>query len=153
MVDREARDRLAEGLRRLLSGRIDNLEFDDLEDWATTDRALDAIFSAAWLHYDDFRSHPLRLTGGQRLNLMRCIVFLHTDFEYEWAPPECFMADLLRRLLDGLTGRRFGLWPKPERNEWLVWPFARPEHYAKALKHPRLLSGKPFGESCRVAGV
>src|SRR5215831_20887813 len=31
MIDRPKRDRLAEALRQLLSGRIDNLAFDDLD--------------------------------------------------------------------------------------------------------------------------
>lgn len=60
MIDRPKRNRLAEALRHLLSGRIDNLAFDDLDgpDGVTDsdDRALFEIFYAVWPAYDDFRS-------------------------------------------------------------------------------------------------
>ncbi len=151
MIDRVARDQLAEALRRLLSGRMDNLAFDDLalsEDSA--DPALFHIFYAVWPCYDDFRSHPLRLTEGQRLDFLRCVVFLHTDFEYEWPDPEWGIVNRIRRIADALTCRRFGWWPRPELGEMFVWPFFRREDYAQALKHPRLLSGRARTDRSRV---
>src|SRR5690348_1596582 len=76
MIDRAKR---AQGLRQLLSGRIDNLAFDelDLSDHITDshDPALNEIFYSVWPHYDDFKSHALRLTDGQRLDFKRCVVF------------------------------------------------------------------------------
>jgi hypothetical protein len=88
MIDRQKRDVLAEKLRHLLSGQIENLLFDDLADGKfldSRDEALWEIFHSIWYYYDDFRSQPLRLTEGQRLALIRCVAFLHSDFEFEWS--------------------------------------------------------------------
>src|SRR5437588_853112 len=88
MIDRTKRNQLAQALRDLLSGRIDKLAFDDLDlpgnITESDDEALFQVFYYVWCFYDDFRSHQLRLTDGQRLDFKRCIVFLHSDFEYEW---------------------------------------------------------------------
>lgn len=89
MIDREGRDRLALALRRLASGRITNVEFDDLmidfiaagaqngrcgcgydtrglpshvcpECGRSTDLALSELAHFGWCLYDDFRTYRLR---------------------------------------------------------------------------------------------
>ena len=146
MIDHFKRDRLAEALRHLLSGRMDNLTFDDLDcpgDITNSeDRSLFEIFYAVWPHYDDFRAHPLQLTDGQQLDFKRCIAFLHSEAEFEWPPKSQWILDSLRRVADELTGRRFGWWPPRSTGDMSVWPFRRREDYEHALQSPRLLRGK-----------
>jgi hypothetical protein len=145
MIDRARRDRLAEALRQLLSGRIDNLAFDDLDCpgdiTESEDRALSEIFYFVWPCYDDFRSHPLELTDGQRLDLKRCVLFLNSDAEFEWPRRGWRVVDCLRRLADEATGRRFGWWSATTGGEVSVWPFFRRPDYERALESPRLLRG------------
>src|SRR6266404_680015 len=109
MIDRIKRDRLAQALRQLLSGRIDNLTFDDLDCPGnitnSDDQALFEIFYSVWPTYDDFKSHPMRLTEGQKLDFKRCVIFLHSDYEFEW--PHKSAINWLRRLLDEMTFRQF----------------------------------------------
>jgi hypothetical protein len=146
MIDRAKRDQLAEGLRRLLSGRIDNLTFDDLDcpgDITNSeDRALWEVFYSVWPHYDDFHSHPLQLTDGQRLDFERCILFLHSDAEFEWPRKPLGMVQSFRRIADEITGHRFGWCPRLSIGERAVWPFFRREDYVRALDSPRLMRGK-----------
>src|SRR5690242_16353674 len=76
------------GIRSLLtrhSGRIATLTFDELDGpggvTESEDRGVLEVFHAAWSCYDDFRSHSLRLTDGQRLDFKRCILLLRSDRE------------------------------------------------------------------------
>jgi hypothetical protein len=153
MIDRPNRDRLAEALRHLLSGRIDNLAFDDLDCPGgitdSDDRAIFEVFYAVWPCYDDFHSHPLQLTDGQRLDFKRCILFLHSDNEFDWPSKRSKVVDYLRRVADDLTGRRFKLRRVKPEGDKAVWPFFRREDYDRALECPRLLRGiaEPAGES------
>ena len=146
MIDRAKRDRLAEALRHLLSGRIDNLAFDDLDCPGTIteskDRALFAVFYSVWSHYDDFHSHPLELTDGQRLDFKRCILFLHSDAEYEWPRLSLGIVDCFWRIADRITGHHFAWWPRRSIGDRAVWPFFRRDDFDRALRCPRLLRGR-----------
>ncbi|WP_143707314.1 hypothetical protein [Uliginosibacterium sp. TH139] len=89
MIDRLARDKFAELLRHLVAGQISNDEFEDNLPLGSSDRAVSAIFwNGAWMLYDDMREY--KLTGKYRLprdakrEVARWILFLKTDFEYEW---------------------------------------------------------------------
>jgi hypothetical protein len=141
MIDRQKRDILAEKLRQLLSGRIDNLLFDDLDDGKfldSDDEALWEIFHSIWFYYDDFRSHALRLTEGQRLDFIRCVLFLHSDFEFEWPTRR----ESLQSRFWSLLIRRNDSKPLPApKGDMAVFPFFRRTDYEEALKKPRLLSG------------
>ena len=146
MIDRQKRDRLAEALRHLLSGCLNNLTFDDLDVPGgithSKDRALHEVFQTVWPFYDDFRSHPLHLTEGQSLDFKRCIVFLHSDAEFEWPRRPLRAVDYFLRVADDFTGRRFGWWSAEPAGDMAVWPFFRREDYDRALQSPRLLRGK-----------
>jgi len=156
MIDRVKRDRLAQALRQLLSGRIDNLAFDDLDCPGNVtdsdDRALFEVFYSVWPNYDDFRSHPMRLTDGQKLDFERCVIFLHSDQEFEWPRKTLGVVYYFRRLTDEITFRRFHLWPVQVTGDVLVWPFYRREDYERALQSPRLLRGRPESISLANAG-
>ncbi|AOR75517.1 hypothetical protein QUC32_14260 [Novosphingobium resinovorum] len=94
MIDRQKRDEAASLIARFASGEIDS---DDLEsDWPTSkeDRALEAVGSMLWLHYDD---HKPRLAVGkdaanpEELTLFaRYQAYLHGDLPYEW-PEDSFI--------------------------------------------------------------
>jgi hypothetical protein len=120
---------------------MDNLAFDDLDCPGnitnSEDRALFEIFYAVWPHYDDFRSHPLELTDSQRLDFTRCILFLHSDAEFEWPQKSSGIVHFIRRVVGQMTNR-----PTRPLGDIAVWPFFRREDYDRALQSPRLLRGK-----------
>jgi hypothetical protein len=107
------------------------------------------VFYSVWLCYDDFHSHPLLLTDGEQLDFKRCILFLHSDNEFDWPSKRSRVVDYLRRVADDLTGRRFKLRRVKPEGDKAVWPFFRREDYDRALECPRLLRGiaEPDGES------
>lgn len=146
MVDTHARREFAEALRQLLSGTINNIEFDrrDFED--TRDPGIFAIWYSVWLCYDDFEVHPFELMEGQTLDLKRCILFLHTDLEYEWPDREPGFKRVARTIRDMLR-RIVGITPaaRTVQLDYTVWPFARRSDYEEALRHPRLLAGRGTG--------
>jgi|688.fasta_scaffold92056_4 hypothetical protein len=95
MIDRDARNRLAELLRHLCSGAVD---VDAYESEAAVlasnsqDQGIRAVFAASESLYD-VDDGPLlrtslfrkrRLTRMVRRHIARSIVFLHSDFEYGW---------------------------------------------------------------------
>jgi len=125
---------------------MDNLTFGDLDGpggvTGSDDRALHEVFYAVWPAYDDFRSHPLRLTDGQRLDFKRFVLFLHSDSEFEWPRPRRGIVDWFWRVADDITGQRFGWWPVKSDGDMAVWPFFRRADYDRALQSPRLLRGK-----------
>lgn len=148
MIDRESRTQLAELVRHLVAGRITNDEFEDRLSLHSADPAVWEIFSSgAWCLYSDNREY--RLTGKYRLSketrreVAKWILFLKTDFEYEWPRLGRFRSLLL--LLGNLFTvglfsvvyrryfRRFG--------DWEVWPFLRRSDYDSALKQPPYFTG------------
>ena len=94
MIDRLKRDEAAFLIARFASGEIDS---DDLEsDWpiCKEDRALDAVGSMLWLHYDDHK--PRRMVGKEAASFEELLLFkryqayLQSDLPYEW-PEENFI--------------------------------------------------------------
>lgn len=88
MIDRMKRDEAASLIAGFACGQIDS---DDLEsDWPTCkeDRAIDAIGSMLWLHYDDHK--PRRMIGKaaaspeELLLFSRYQAYLKGDLPYEW---------------------------------------------------------------------
>lgn len=86
----------------------------------------------------------MQLTNGQRLDFERCVIFLHSDCEFERPPKRlgAGVADYFRRVLDEITFRRFHLWSPQVVGDVSVWPFFRQAEYERALKSPRLLKGR-----------
>lgn len=146
MIDRAKRDLLAEKLRQLVSGAVNNLEFDELADEKirSKDRAPLEIFDVAWNFYDDFHVHPFQLTDGLRQDFSRAVLFLHSDKEYEWPRRWPFFITFPVWLMDHFTGRRFKLSQRLEgiQGDRRYWPFFRKEDYLAALAEPRLLAGR-----------
>jgi hypothetical protein len=114
------------------------------------DHSLGAIYSRVWHFYDDLREHRLRdkheLSEEGRRAVARCVVFLHSDFEYQW-PIKSFISlsgCFLRLCTFGLAGLILN--PINERRlqrmgSWDLWPFFRETDYQSAITRPRLLGG------------
>ncbi|MBX7073924.1 MAG: hypothetical protein K1X71_12315 [Pirellulales bacterium] len=109
MIDREARRQVAELLRHLGSGAITNDYFDDHAKSIarqSQDLGVRKVDEWAWYLYAEvncsrFRGR-YRLPNDFRTDLARCVVFLHSDCEYEW-PRESFGIELLNICLIFIT--------------------------------------------------
>ena len=147
MVDREARNKLAEAIRHLVTGLKDNFEFDTLV-WSirTKDVGVTRIRQEMWYLYDDIRRHKLKyewsLYERQKEIITRSILFLKSDVEYRW-PQKHWEFPLARLLLSVFT---FGLLPRhldrkwKEEGTWAVWPFFTAGEFNEAKQNPVYLS-------------
>ncbi len=150
----QTRDRYANLLQHFIGGQVTNFEymdrFDEISiDLNRADPAVDELFRAIWVTYCDICKHKMTgdyaVEGESKKTVLRFILFLHSDFPFEW--PTTKVSDFLLNLLSmGLYGKLKK--PDPARidgNED-VWPFFRREDYEYAVAHPKLLNGKcPIG--------
>ena len=153
MIDREARDKLALRLRRLAAGRLYIDEFDDhyYPPFPFTDRGVDAVARSAWGQYSDYWNHRLRgrdaLSNVRLKDVARWILFLQSDYEYEWSPfPKSGALGWLVAILTlgRLDTRRWHGWPEWQAlGDFDVWPFFRRSDCNQASERPRLLTGQP----------
>ncbi len=145
MVDRHARDSLAEKLRQLASGAITNFHFEEAYRRSKHDLAVHEIAEClAWPYYDDASEHCLdgdhALLDGHRKDFARAVLFLKSDLEYQWPK---------RSGLVGWSGRVRGLFrmrlsnPKRDMGSVRFWPFWSEVDYRDALKRPPYLVGQP----------
>ena len=147
MIDREARDTLAEQFRHLISGQITNYQFEDRLRKSKDAGVYEVFFSAAWPLYDDLHEH--KLTGKWAIRpeyksiAARYLLFLKTDLEYEW-PGQTGLIQLSVMLLSIFTLGIFGklvnrIRDKRAGGDQEVWPFLRRSDFEAALKeHPYL---------------
>jgi hypothetical protein len=91
VVMREMRDELALTLRRLVTGRMTNDEFDDgySEKWyKCDDAAVSEVADFGWSLYSDFPTYKLKgrhaVPPVDRETASRAILFLQTDLDYQW---------------------------------------------------------------------
>jgi hypothetical protein len=148
VVDREARNKLAEAIRALASGLITNDEFEDKRlPYNSGDPAISEVFSkGAWLLYSDFEEYHLsnihRLDEKTKSDVARWILFLKTDLPYEW-PVTNIKQGLLLFIGNIFT---LGAAHKSYASKYQalgdieVWPFLRRTDYASALKNPVYLN-------------
>lgn len=150
MIDRKARNILAESYRHLISGQITNDEFEDRLKFSK-DIAIDEIYyRGAWPLYDDLHEH--KLTGEWAISeegkpiAARFILFLKTDLEYEW-PRKTGAKAFIWALFGVLTLGVVTIIQKivaatGEKGDKDVWPFYRRSDYEAALEVPPYLRGK-----------
>lgn len=146
MIDRQARDKLAELLRHLVSGQISNDQFEASIPISTNDDGCKAILEQAWHLYSDLHEHKLTghhaVTRKDKRQIARFIVFLHSDYEYKWPSHPCTG---LSRLLATIIS--LGKIPEYSDRKWQasgdfeVWPFMKRQEYEKAVREPKLLRG------------
>ncbi len=151
MIDRDARNRLAEAIRHFVAGFKDNFELDDSV-WSirTKDAGIVRIRQEMWYVYDDIRRHELKgewaLSEQQKENISRFILFLKSNVEYRW--PQKHWEVPLARLLFGVF--TFGLLPKyldrkwKENGTWEVWPFLTASEFNEAKQKPVYLANATY---------
>ena len=91
-IDRELRRKLSQELRRLVTGRMTNNEFDEV--WyhclESTDEAVREIAGFGFGLYSSDVLLPYRLKGVHRVDdatrrtVARCVLFLRSNLPYEW---------------------------------------------------------------------
>lgn len=118
MVDKEARAELRIALRRLVTGRMTNDDFDEVYGlhWNSQDHAIASIAGFGWSLYSDSSTYRLKgyyaVSPEVRRFASRSILFLYTDQEYGWPEwPEDLVAWCLTLLfpLTVTLGLIFGL--------------------------------------------
>jgi len=148
MIDRVARDSLAEKLRQLASGAITNFRFEEEYRRSKNDPAVHQIAEClAWPYYNDTFEHRLdgdyALLDGHRKDFARAVLFLKCDFEYQW-PKRSGLAGW-----SGRIRRLFGMplsSPKRDMGEVRFWPFWSELEYREALtQHPYLAGATSNG--------
>ena len=135
MIDRKNRDGLAETFRHLATGRITNDQFEDSDRWCTSkvDPAIHELYYlAAWPLYDDLSEHKLtgrhELTEGMKKDVAHCLLFLKSDYEYEW-PRQTGLKSLFRI-------SKYHPW-ETCGGDHSVWPFFRKSDFTEAKRtHP-----------------
>jgi hypothetical protein len=90
MVDKEARAELRIALRRLVTGRMTNDDFDDVytKYCSSADEAVASIVCFGWSLYSDSSTYRLKgvdaLSPELRSWASRAILFLYTDQKFRW---------------------------------------------------------------------
>lgn len=176
MVDRERRKKLALHLRHFSVGLITNDEFEEAimdevsngsylhhyyqtEEAKNTDPIILTMLEYCWLLYDDTKNHKLtrsyKLSDKDLKIIARCILFLHSENEYEWPYFDLInpsiKASFKESLLSFLT---FGIYQTkkdeqlPSYEEWKklghydVWPFFKKTDYEYQLRKQPFLIGQ-----------
>lgn len=154
MIDVQARSKLAEASRLLVSGLITNYEYDDRVYYddgvlASRDPAVREIYNKGfWLTYDDLHQH--RLTGRYRLSpqgrtaAARCILFLKSGLPYGWpvlSRSASFALAIFNLVTLGVAGLVYSRWARRGR-DIAYWPFTSKAQYNEALQSPMYLSGR-----------
>lgn len=147
MIDRPARNRLAEALRALASGLVGNDEFEDARlPCSKTDVAIREVFSkGAWMLYSDHREYCLagehKLDDATKAEVARWVLFLKTDLPYEWpvySAPQTLGMIAANILTLGMANRLFASRLRTH-GDVDVWPFIRKSDYEAALHNPPYL--------------
>jgi len=147
MIDRSARDALAEAIRHYLAGTSTNFVFDRaIFRLKSRDPAINAVREQLWLIYDDLREHRAkdswRPTAAQREIILRVIVFLKSDCEYRWPTVPAWYTAL--RPLVALITLGLGVRALDRRFEFKdidnVWPFRSHEEVHAAVSEPKYLA-------------
>lgn len=85
MIDRGARDQMAEAIRSYLDGGLTSFQLDDtLGEIAdnTEDKTVHCVETVLWFHYDDVKEHKIVATKEQWDFFQRIILLLKSDSEY-----------------------------------------------------------------------
>jgi len=164
MIDRDARNRLAEGIRHLVAGITTNDEFEDRSLSRSKDLAIHAVFAGGpWFLYHDVMRHRLRgqyrVSPSVRREAARWVLFLKTDLPYEWpVAHRGFFSSLLWLAMSIAT---LGFFARAARRQIknhgdiTVWPFIRRADYEASLRAPPYLAKpsnpRPQGDAPEAA--
>jgi hypothetical protein len=137
MIDRQARDTAANVLQAFMDGAISNYKYEDGFPRSKDDPALHAIHVQLWFYYSDVRQHRLiekhTLSPEARALYERSVLFLKSDLEFQWPPPQLKLRYGLLRLLG--MGRTLKRREEKEAaaGEKQFWPFLKRDDYEKWL--------------------
>jgi len=133
MIDRPARDVAAKLLEDFISGSISNYKYNQSFPTSKIDSALWPIYVNVWFCYSDVGEYTLTgkraLSPEQRALCERSILFLRSNLEFQWPPPEFRLRYGLMRLLG------FGRVLKQRESKEMsigdleVWPFLKRSEY------------------------
>ncbi|RKU19270.1 hypothetical protein C6500_11260 [Candidatus Poribacteria bacterium] len=150
MVDRKARDEFAELLRHFIAGRITNEEFEDQVPLPSKDFAIKEIW---WIATSPFFSDieytltgEYRASDDERREIVKCVLFLKTDQEYQW-PRHSTLKELLGDLRYLVSFGRVPVYSSKElldaaAGDLEAWPFIRLKDLELARERPPYLAGK-----------
>jgi hypothetical protein len=149
MIDRSARNRLAEGIRHLVAGTISNVEFEERSLSSSTDPAVHAVFiGGPWFLYHDLVRYRLRgvhrLSPADRREAARWALFLKSDLPYEWPVERHGLVGSLVWVVVNLF--TFGFFARSAQRRFAqsgdiaVWPFVRRSDYEASLTRPPYLA-------------
>lgn len=136
MIDRDGRNKLAGLVRRLASGLITNDKFENSIP-SSNDKAISEVYcKGAWFLYDDLREYKLKgkyaLSEEDKSVVVRWVLFLKTDLEYEW-PSSSFKERFLHFASLGMLGKSTKeLWNETGNIE--LWPFLSEAQLFEAKK-------------------
>jgi hypothetical protein len=146
MVDRKARDILAEQIRHLLAGVITNFQYiEEVDRLFTDDKGIRPIMNTIWQVYDDLREHKVDKTSfslDDRKMLGRIILFLKSDLEYQW--PSLRTKIPFFRLLSNIF--TLGIYTRKRDQEeekagdFEYWPFISKADFELANMNPPYLA-------------
>jgi hypothetical protein len=146
IIDRAARNNLAEAARALLAGRITNDAFEERVPSSDDPAVSETFYMAFWQLYD-CATHRLvgrrRVPSATRRELARVILFLKSDQPYAWPVPSA--ARRLRMLLANLLTLGFANRAFRARfataGDIRVWPFVDVAAFDAARERPPYLAG------------
>jgi hypothetical protein len=144
MVDRSARNILAELIHQFVAGRIENFDFENRVPESEDFTIREIWWCGCWPLYDDFRTHRMvgtwRIPDESRHEIAKWILFLHSDYEYEWKP-RTWPGNPGGSLLRLLTFGSFPKFPYAFRTgKESVWPFISKSQFEAARRHPRYIN-------------
>ena len=133
MVNRHNRDIAADLLRQFTEGSLSNQEYEKKYPRSKDDPALWEIYVQVWFFYSDLKTHKLAGKHApneeQRAFLERCILFLKSDYEFQWPRQRFRPWDGILRLL----GFKRTLKRQDESEMSIgdkdVWPFLKKAQY------------------------
>jgi len=166
MVDREARNRMAELLRHFVAARIDTDELVSGLYYRGRDHTAayiaDVLVDNYWFKKPQFINRKRPLSRRDRRQLARIAMYLRTGLERPKPRELPVIVQILRAILTlpavpilpaiclvylgcrAVIGLFTGNWAR-EDVAGEIWPFAGLDEYEEALKSPKLLCGKRAG--------
>jgi hypothetical protein len=158
MIDVPRRTMLADATHEYLAGMLTNYEYEKRKSEAAAglnafdpllDPMLNHLFYFCFAHgdMDEYRlTHEYKLPIARRREVLRWILFLRSDRNYEWPPFQWIsgpLVDLRDSLMSLLT---WGYWRKRQRRiadeefqrfklagDYDIWPFIRRSDYEATL--------------------
>ena len=141
LIDRASRDVLIDLLNAFAAGQIQREELFARKPKSQDHAVREILAQASLLEIPDQRSARARnVTGEDRSEVVRWILFLETDSEYRWPslPAWLRLAALIPSVLTfGLIWRPYRRWFE-SRGDHRVWPFLDAAEHREARRNRRV---------------